>query len=163
LYSRHCHAWLGSPPLRFSFQCVSSFTSNSILLRNKIVCNYKKNIVFEILIGFTYCPLSLIGHFNLISKVKRLFGTWNRFLRNLKDRTIINGFTTYIFMSASRITPEINNLSSAFDWSQSDVNVNSHIDLLSTSIYYKSQLKCGYINGTLKYKFGLKLRCAKMV
>jgi hypothetical protein len=32
------------------------------------------------------------------------------------------------------LTPEINNLSSNFDWSQSDVNVNSHINLLSRFI-----------------------------
>jgi hypothetical protein len=38
------------------------------------------------------------------------------------------------------LMPEINNLSSTFDWSQYDVNVNSHIDILSASIYYKSQL-----------------------
>jgi hypothetical protein len=30
------------------------------------------------------------------------------------------------------LTLEINNLSSTFDWSQSDVKVNSHIDLIGT-------------------------------
>jgi hypothetical protein len=38
------------------------------------------------------------------------------------------------------LTAEINNLSLNFDRSQSDVNVNSHIDLLSASIYYTLQL-----------------------
>jgi hypothetical protein len=38
------------------------------------------------------------------------------------------------------LTAEINNLSSASDCSQSNVNVNSHIDLLSVFIYYKSQI-----------------------
>jgi hypothetical protein len=45
-----------------------------------------------------------------------------------------------IFYLRPSIMAEINNLSSIFDWSQSDVNVNSHTDLPSASIYYKSQL-----------------------
>jgi hypothetical protein len=57
------------------------------------------------------------------------------------------------------LTPEINNLSSTFDWSQSDVNVNSHIVLYLRPYYIISHnSRCGYIIGTLKYKFGLKSR-----
>jgi hypothetical protein len=51
-----------------------------------------------------------------------------------------------------RLTAEINNLSSTLDCSQSDVNVNSHIDLQS------SNSQSGNIIGTLKHNFGLKLR-----
>jgi hypothetical protein len=40
----------------------------------------------------------------------------------------------------AQLTLKINNLYSTFDWNQSDVDVYSHIGLLSASIYYTLQL-----------------------
>jgi hypothetical protein len=62
------------------------------------------------------------------------------------------------YVVPSPLTSEINNLSSTFDGSQSDVNVNSHNDLYLRPYIISHNLQYGYIIGTLKHKFGLRLQ-----